>query len=97
MKNLEQTTQLAIELIKQQHVTEYEFSVGKSSGVSTSVRLSEVETLKYHLDASFDISVYIGKNKGQATSVDLSKKSLKNASESACLIAKYTQEDPFNG
>jgi len=97
MNTLEQTTQLAIELIKQQQATDYEFSVDKSSGVSTSVRLSEVETLKYHLDASFDVSVYIGKNKGQATSVDLSKKSLKNAIESACLIAKYTQEDPFNG
>ena len=46
---------------------------------------------------SFDISVYIGQKKGQATSVDLSKKSLKKAIESACLIAKYTQEDPFNG
>ena len=97
MNALEQTTQLAIELIKQQKVTDYEFSVGKSSGVSTSVRLSEVETLKHHLDAGFDVSVYIGKNKGQATSVDLSKKSLNNAIESACLIAKYTQEDPFNG
>ena len=97
MNTLEQTTQLAIELIKQQKVTDYEFSVGKSSGVSTSVRLSEVETLKYHLDASFDVIVYIGKNKGQATSVDLSKKSLNNTIESACLIAKYTQEDPFNG
>ena len=97
MNTLEQTTQLAIELIKQQQATDYEFSVGKSSGVSTSVRLSEVETLKYHLDASFDVSVYIGKSKGQATSVDLSKKSLKNAIESACLIAKYTQEDPFSG
>ena len=78
MNNLEQTAQIAIELIKQQHVTEYEFLVGKSSGVSTSVRLSDVETLKYHLDANFDVSVYIGKSKGQATSVDLSKKSLKN-------------------
>ena len=97
MNTLEQTTQLAIELIKQQQATDYEFSVGKSSGVSTSVRLSEIETLKYHLDASFDVSVYFGKNKGQATSVDLSKKSLKNAIESAYLIAKYTQEDPFNG
>jgi PmbA protein len=56
-----------------------------------------VETLQYHLDTSFNVSVYIGKNKGQATSVDLSKASLKNAIESACLIAKYTQEDPFNG
>ncbi len=97
MNTLEQTTELAIELIKEQQATDYEFSVGKSSGVSTSVRLSEVETLKYHLDASFDVSVYIGQNKGQATSVDLSKKSLKKAIESACLIAKYTQEDPFNG
>ena len=97
MNTLEETTQLAIELIKQQKVSDFEISVGKSSGVSTSVRLSNVETLQYHLDTSFNVSVYIGKNKGQATSVDLSKASLKNAIESACLIAKYTQEDPFNG
>lgn len=97
MNTLEQTTQLAIELIKQQKVSDFELSVGKSSGVSTTVRLSNVETLQYHLDTSFNVSVYIGKNKGQATSVDLSKASLKNTIESACLIAKYTQEDPFNG
>jgi len=97
MNTLEQTTQLAIELIKQQKVSNFEISVGKSSGVSTTVRLSNVETLQYHLDTSFNVSVYIGKNKGQATSVDFSKASLKNAIESACLIAKYTQEDPFNG
>ena len=97
MNTLEQTTQLAIELIKQQKVSDFEISVGKSSGVSTTVRLSNVETLQYHVDTSFNVSVYIGKNKGQATSVDLSKASLKNAIESACLIAKYTQEDPFNG
>jgi len=97
MNTLEQTTQLAIELIKQQKVSDFEISVGKSSGVSTTVRLSNVETLQYHLDTSFNVSVYIGKNKGQATSVDLSKASLINAIESACLIAKYTQEDPFNG
>ena len=97
MNSLEQTTQLAIELLKQQKVTDYEFSLGKSSGVSTTIRLSNVETLEYHLDTSFDVSVYFGKNKGQASSGDLSKKSLKNAIESASLIAKYTQEDPFNG
>ena len=97
MNSLEKTTQLAIDLIKKNKVTDFEFSLGRSSGVSTAVRLSNVETLQYHLDTSFDISVYIGKNKGQATSVDLSKESLKKAIDSACLIAKYTQEDPFNG
>ena len=66
MNTLEQTTQLAIELIKQQQVTDYEFSVGKSSGVSTSVRLSEVETLKYHLDASFDVSCLYWSKQGSS-------------------------------
>ncbi len=97
MNPLDQTTQLVIDLIKKNKATDFEFSIGKSSGVSTAVRLSKVETLQYHLDTSFDVSVYFGKNKGQATSVDLSKESLKKAIDSACMIAKYTQEDPFNG
>ena len=97
MSALEQTTQLAIDLIKKQQATDFEISVAESSGVSTNVRLGEVETLQYHLDTSFDINVYFGQNKGQASSVDLSEQSLQKAIESACLIAKYTQEDPFNG
>ena len=97
MNTLEQTTQLAIELIKQQNVSDFELSVSRSSGVSTTIRLSNVETLEYAIETSFDVSVYFGKNKGNASSGDLSRESLKNAIESACLIAKYTQEDPFNG
>ena len=97
MNTLEQTTELAIELIKEQQATDYEFSVDKTSGLSTTVRLSEVETLKSHLGTSFSVKVYFGKNTGTATSLDFSKKSLKNTIESACLIAKYTHEDPFNG
>ena len=97
MNPLEHTTQLVIDLINKNKATDFEFSIGKSSGVSTAVRLSKAETLQYHLDTSFDVSVYFGKSKGQATSVDLSKESLKKAIESACMIAKYTQEDPFNG
>ena len=97
MSTLEQTTQLAIDLIKKQQATDFEISVAESSGISTNVRLGEVETLQYHLDTSFDINVYFGQNKGHASSVDLSEQSLQKAIESACLIAKYTQEDPFNG
>ena len=97
MNPLDQTTQLVIDLIKKNKATDFEFSLGRSSGVSTAVRLSKVETLQYHIDTSFDVSVYFGKNKGQASSVDLSQNSIKKAIESACMIAKYTQADPFNG
>ena len=96
MSSLEKTAQLAIELLKQYNVSDYEISLGSSSGVSTAIRLGEVETLQYHLDKSFDVNVYIGQKKGHASSVDLSKDSLNKTIESACLIAKYTQEDPFN-
>jgi microcin-processing peptidase 1. Unknown type peptidase. MEROPS family U62 len=95
--SLKQTAQLTIDLLKQYNVSDYEISLGSSSGVSTSVRLGEVETLQYHLDKSFDINVYMGQKKGHASSVDLSKESLNKTIESACLIAKYTQDDPFNG
>ena len=52
MNSLEKTTQLVIDLIKKNKATDFEFSVGKSTGVSTAVRLSKVETLQYHLDNS---------------------------------------------
>lgn len=97
MSSLKQTAHMAIELLKKYQVSDYEIFIGSSSGVSTAVRLGEVETLQYHLDKSFDVNVFFGKKKGHASSVDTSKDSLEKTIESACLIAKWTQEDPFNG
>ncbi|SFV77343.1 TldE protein, part of TldE/TldD proteolytic complex [hydrothermal vent metagenome] len=95
--SLENTAQLAIDLLKTHDITDYEISISSSSGVSTAVRLGKVETLEYHLDKSFDINVYMGNSKGHASSVDLSDDGILKTIESACLIAKYTQDDPFNG
>ncbi|SMN11717.1 TldE protein, part of TldE/TldD proteolytic complex [uncultured Candidatus Thioglobus sp.] len=95
--SLEQTAQLAIQLLKKYQVSDYELQFSSSSGVSTAVRLGEVETLQHYLDQSFEINVFFGQKKGHASSVDTSKDSLEKVIESACLIAKYTQDDPFNG
>ena len=96
-KSLEQTVHTAIDLLKKYKVSDYELLLGSSSGVSTAVRLGKVETLQYHLDKNFAINVFFGKKKGHASSVDVGKDSLDKTIESACLIARYTQEDPFNG
>ncbi|SMN00982.1 TldE protein, part of TldE/TldD proteolytic complex [uncultured Candidatus Thioglobus sp.] len=95
--SLEQTAQLAIQLLKKYQVSDYELQFSSNSGVSTAVRLGEVETLQHYLDQSFEINVFFGQKKGHASSVDTSKDSLEKVIESACLIAKYTQDDPFNG
>ena len=97
MMSLEQTAQQVIQMLKRHKVSDYEISLSASSGVSTAVRLGKVETLEYHLDKSLDINVYMGQAKGHASSVDLSKNGILKTVESACLIAKYTQNDPFNG
>ncbi|BAS68425.1 metalloprotease PmbA [Bathymodiolus septemdierum thioautotrophic gill symbiont] len=96
MSSLERIAHTAIALLKKYKVSDYEISLSSSSGVSTTVRLGKVETLQYHLDKSFDVNVYFGNKKGHASSVDTSTISLEKTIESACLIAKYTQEDPFN-
>ncbi len=95
--SLENTAQLAIDLLKEHDITDYEISLSSGSGISTAVRLGKVETLEYHLDKSFSINVYMGNKKGHASSVDLSRQSISKTIGSACLIAKYTQNDAFNG
>ncbi len=97
MSSLEQTADIVIELLKKYKVSSYELLLDSNSGISTTVRLGKVETLQYHLDKNFAVNVFFGKKKGHASSVDLSKNSLEKTIESACLIAKYTQADPFNG
>jgi len=97
MMSLEQIAQQVIQILNRHKVSGYEISLSNSSGVSTAVRLGKVETLEYHLDKSLDINVYLGQAKGHASSVDLSESGILKTVESACLIAKYTQNDPFNG
>ncbi|WPE16325.1 metalloprotease PmbA [Candidatus Thioglobus autotrophicus] len=97
MMSLEQTAQQVIQVLKRHNVSDYEMSLSASSGVSTAVRLGKVETLEYHLDKSLDVNVYMGHAKGHASSVDLSESGILKTVESACLIAKYTQHDPFSG
>jgi PmbA protein len=43
-KSLEQTAHTAIKLLKKYKVSDYELLLDSSSGVSTAVRLGEVET-----------------------------------------------------
>ena len=77
--------------------TQTEFGFSKDVGLSVSVRNQEIETLEYNRDNSCGISVYYGKQKGNASTSDLSIKALKEAVEAAFNIAKFTQEDSFSG
>ena len=74
-----------------------EVGLDKGTGLSVEVRMGAVDKLQYHRDQGASITVYFGHKSGNASSSDLSRRSLEDAVEAACRIARYTSEDEFNG
>ncbi len=71
--------------------------VSRDLGLSSSVRLGEVETLEYHRDKGLGLTLYFGKRKGNASTGDLSEGGIVQAIAAAAAIAKHTAEDPYAG
>ncbi|MEE8339320.1 MAG: metalloprotease PmbA [Xanthomonadales bacterium] len=77
--------------------TSAEVSAHTSRGLSVAVRLGEVETLEHMQDRGINVTVYISKRTGHASSADLRVQSIEACVERAMEIARYTQEDSCNG
>ena len=77
--------------------TAAEASAHTSQGLSVTVRLGEVETLEHMQDRGINVTVYVGKCTGHASSADLRVQSIEACVERAMEIARYTQEDSCNG
>ena len=74
-----------------------EADVSLQKGLTTTVRLGEVETVEYQRDRGMGVTVYFGKRKGSASTADLSARAVSETVEKACDIARYTAEDDCSG
>ncbi|WCE30022.1 metalloprotease PmbA [Vibrio sp. SCSIO 43137] len=74
-----------------------EVAITKSTGLSVSTRMCEVENVEFNSDGALGITVYRGQRKGSASTSDLSEKAIQQTVEAALDIAKYTSEDPYAG
>ena len=77
--------------------TQAEADVSLQKGLTTTVRLGEVETVEYQRDRGMGVTVYFGKRKGSASTADLSARAVSETVEKACDIARYTAEDQCAG
>lgn len=93
---LQEAVSYAIEIATQAGATA-EVAVTKVSGLSVSTRLQEIENVEFNNDGALGISVYLGNQKGNASTSDLSHAAIKNAVDSALAIAKYTSPDACAG
>ena len=97
LQHVEQAVSEALGIAQQLGATEAECSITKSSGISVSTRMGEVETVEFNQDGALGISVYRDHQKGSASTTDLSPEAIRAAVNKACEIAKHTSADPYNG
>lgn len=95
-QDLHNAVSYAIELAQKAGASA-EVAVTKTNGLSVSVRQQEIENVEFNNDGALGISVYLGQQKGNASTSDLSHQAIKSAVEAALTIAKHTSEDPFAG
>ena len=87
----------ALELAKQQGTDWADVSIAQEQGRSVTVRRREVETVEHNRDKNIGVTVYFGHRSGSASSTDFSSEAIRSCINSACNIARFTEEDPFNG
>jgi PmbA protein len=77
--------------------TAAETEVSESIGQSVTVRQGEVETIEYTRDKGLSLTVYIGRQRGHASTTDLSSQAISDTVDKALTIARFTAADECAG
>jgi len=66
-------------------------------GLSVSVRKGELETVERNRDKSLGVTVYVGSQRGNASTSDFSRDAIRRTVQAAYDIARFTAQDPVAG
>jgi PmbA protein len=87
----------ALERAKAMGATAADVEVSSSVGQDITVRLGEVETIEHNRDKGLGVTVYLGQQRGNASTTDLSPAAIERTVAAALAIARYTAADEFAG
>jgi PmbA protein len=74
-----------------------ETDVSEGYGQTVTVRMGEVETIEYNRDKGLSVTVYLGKQKGYASTADLAPRAIRDTVDAAVSIARFTASDDCAG
>jgi PmbA protein len=94
---LQQIARDVLEHAQRQGATAAETEVSEGFGQTVTVRRGEVETIEYNRDKGIGVTVYIGKQRGHASTSDFSPKAVRDTVEAAVSIARFTASDDCAG
>lgn len=92
--------QLAADVLRyarEQGATACETDVSEAFGQSVTVRKGNVETIEYNRDKGIGVTVYLGQQRGHASTSDFSSTALRSTVAAALSIARFTAPDPCAG
>ena len=95
--NLRNLAQDVLAHAKKVGATACEVDVSEGYGQSVSVRKSEVETIEYNRDKGIGVTVYLGQQRGHASTSDFAPEALRSTVEAALSIARFTAADSAAG
>lgn len=96
----ENLKQLAADVLKyatERGASAAEAEASEGFGQTVTVRQGEVETIEYNRDKGIGVTVYIGKQRGHASTSDFSPKAMRDTVDAALSIANFTASDDCAG
>jgi PmbA protein len=94
---LRQIAQDVLDHARQRGASAAEIEVSEGFGQTVTVRRGEVETIEYNRDKGIGVTVYIGRQRGHASSSDFSPQAVRDTVDAALSIARFTASDECAG
>jgi PmbA protein len=87
----------ALARAREKGAAEGDAEVSEGYGQTVTVRKGAVETIEHNRDKGLGVAVLIGKQKGYASTSDLSRKAILDTVDAALSIVRFTAADEANG
>ncbi len=96
-QRLRDMAQDILDYAKSRGASACETDVSEGYGQSVTVRRGEVETIEYNRDKGVGVTVYLGQQRGFASTSDFSREALRATVDAALSIARFTAPDEAAG
>jgi len=96
-EQLKQLARDALDYAGQRGASAAETEVSEGAGQTVTARQGAVETIEYNRDKGIGVTVYIGKQRGHASSTDFTPQAIRDTVDAALSIARFTAVDDCAG
>jgi len=94
---LKQIAQDVLDYAAKRGASAADTEVSEGAGQTVTARQGEVETIEYNRDKGMGVTVYIGQQRGHASTTDFTPQAVRDTVDAALSIARYTAADDCAG